>query len=187
MAAVLEKRKERRVKVNLPIKIVYRNNPEVVARTENISGLGAYVEIDREISPGTQLDITLEVPVYTENLSLAGEVKCKGNIFRCNLVREFGSKRYYGIGIFFTDFLDETNKNKLFRYIDFLILKDGQDVKKGLKRWRDKRDMTKKAKQIQKLHANQEEFQAESLNLLRQILTRLDEISRQLKSQDNPD
>lgn len=184
---VVEKRKERRVKANLPIKIIYQNNPGVVGRTENISGLGTYVETDREISPGTELDIVLEIPVYTEDISLTGKVRCKGNIFRSNLVRESESRKYYGIGIFFTDFLNETDRDKLFGYIDFLILKEGEEVKKGIKRWRDKRDMTKKTKQIRQIQASQEEFQTESLNLLKQVLSRLEEISRMLKSQDNPD
>lgn len=188
---VIERRKERRIKVNLPIKIVYpalsaterscrvgkggiyRNGFAVVGRTENLSRIGTYVEIDRNIPVGTDIDMTLESP--------KGVISGKGNIFRCNLVREVGSRKYYGIGIFFTDFLKETDRDKLSEYIDSLIADEDRNIKKGLKRWRKKREISKVSNQSHPI--SQEGFQVEVLNLLKKILSRLEEIGRLLKSQ----
>jgi hypothetical protein len=134
-----EKRRERRLKVSLPIKISYRGGPEVYSQTENISRLGTYAEIEQQIPLGAHLDITIEIPAYTNDSSLAGNIKCRGDVFRCNLIREIESKRIYGLGIFFTDFPDEQDRNKLSKYVDFLILKEQEDIKQGIQRWRRKR------------------------------------------------
>lgn len=180
----IEKRKERRIKANLPIRMVCQKNLQVLGKTENISRLGAYVEIDKKIPVGSEADITLEIPVYIKNLSLSGEVKCQGNIFRCDLIREIESKKYYGIGIFFTNFLKEVDREKLSNYIDFLILKEDKTVREGIKHWRDKREINRKTRQTQKILLSPEDYQKETLALLKQILTRLEEISHQLESQN---
>lgn len=176
-----EKRKERRIRVALPIKITYQNNLMVVGKTENISRLGAYLEIDKELPVGIDVDINLEIPIYTKDLSLTGKIRCKGDIFRCNLVRESGPKKYYGTGVFFTDFLNLADRDKLSKYIDFLTSKEDKDIREGIKRWQDKRDITKKARQTTKIPLAQERFQAEALSLLKQILTRLEEIRHSLQ------
>lgn len=179
-----EKRKERRIKVNLPIRIIYRNNPQIIGTIGNISRLGAYAEIDKDIPVGEGIDITFQIPVYTKDVSLTGEVRCEGNIFRSNLAREFRSKKYYGMGIFFTNFMKQLDRDKLSKYIDSLVLKEDQDIQAGIKRWREKRAMDKKDKQTKKTQLNQEDYQAETTSLLNQILIRLEEISRLLQSQD---
>jgi hypothetical protein len=181
---IIEKRKERRRKVNLPIRIIFRNKPQIIGQIGNISRLGAYVEIDKDIPVGSDIDIIFEIPIYTKDLSLTGEVRCEGNIFRSNLVREFRSKKYYGMGIFFTNFAEQLDRDKLSKYIDFLILKEDEDIQAGIKRWREKRVMDKKDKQNRKMQLNQEGYQTETLSLLNQILIRLEEISRLLQSQD---
>lgn len=182
MVQVIDKRKERRIKVNLSIKLAYQNNRQVRAATENISRLGTYVEIGRKIPPGTSLDITLEIPVYGEDPSLAGEAKCKGDVFRCNLIKEDESKKYYGIGIFFTDFPQETDRDKLSQYIDFLIRQEDKSIKAGAKRWHKKREMAKRTPRARQV--KQDNYQTGSAKLLKQALSRLEEIYRLLKSQD---
>lgn len=167
---VIEKRRERRVRANLPIKIIYRKKFQILGRTENISMLGTYLEIDRKIPLGIDVEITLEIPTYIKDLSLTGEAHCKGNIFRCNLVRESASKKYYGVGIFFTDFLAPADRDKLSKYINFLIQREKQAIQKDFKRWQDKRQAKKQDPHIQTLH------------LLKQILARLEELSQLLKS-----
>jgi hypothetical protein len=136
---VKEKRRERRLKVRLPIAINYPDNPPISSQTENISRLGTYVEVEQEIPMGVHLDITIEIPAYTNALSLTGEVKCRGDVFRCNLAREVESKKIYGLGIFFTTFLSDEDRDKLSKYIDFLILKEQEDIKQAVQRWRGRR------------------------------------------------
>lgn len=147
MARMVEKRRERRIRVNLPIKIVYHEKIEIAARTENISRLGAYVEVDRAIPEAADLDITLTIPAYTKDSALTGSMRCKGNIFRSHVVVESEGKKTYGLGIFFTNFLEESDRNKLSRYIDFLIVQEERQIQKGLRRWRQKRDDTQQTKE----------------------------------------
>jgi len=180
----IEKRKERRIKVNLPIRIVYQKNIEFRGLTENISRLGTYVKIDKKIPVGSEAEITLEIPPYVKNSSAYGDVKCQGNIFRSDLIEEVESKKYYGIGIFFTSFSKEADRKKLSDYVDFLILNEDKTVREGIKQWRDKREIKRKARKIQKRPLSPEDYQKETLALLRHILTRLEEISRQLESQN---
>lgn len=180
----IEKRKERRIRVNLPIKIVYQRDQIVMAQTENISRLGAYVEITKKIPLGADIEITLEIPPYAKDPSLSGEVKCQGNIFRCSLTREIAAKKYYGIGIFFTRFLHGAAREKLSKYIDSLISNEDKTVKEGIKRWRKKRKVARETKRLEKPSLNQKEYQKQTLALLEQVLTRLEEISRLLEPQN---
>ena len=117
----------------------YPASQQIYTQTENINILGTYVETEQKIPLGTKVDITIEIPVYTNDSSLTGNVRCRGDIFRCNLAKETGKERFYGLGIFFTDFSDEEDRNKLTKYIDFLILKEKEEIKKALKIWRKKR------------------------------------------------
>jgi len=135
-----EKRKERRLKANLPIKITPPDKSLIDAQTENISRLGTYIEIKQGIRLGVHLDLEIEIPDYANNLSLAGAVKCKGDVFRCALLREIESKKIYGVGIFFTGFSGQQDRNKLSKYIDFLIFQEEEKVKQATQRWREKRE-----------------------------------------------
>lgn len=167
----IEKRKERRIKVSLPMKIVFRDN-EIICNTGNLSRLGAYAEIDREIPPGAGLEIALTIPPYSGDPSLSGEARCKGNVFRCGPVREENSKKYYGAGIFFTGFSAPEDRDKLSRYIDYLILREEKGLKEGVMQWRKKR---RKA-------GSKKRADTEILNLLKRVMERLDDISKSLKS-----
>ncbi len=179
---VIEKRKERRIKASLPIKIIY-GNLKINSKTQNISRLGAYVETGEDVSIGSDVNIILDIPAYKEDLSLSGKVRCKASIFRSYLVREVDFKKYYGIGIFFTDFHKPADKNKLSSYLDFLILQEEKGIREDLKRWRKKRDMNKNVIEARKTKIEKDNYQVESINLLRQALERLEEIYRLLKLQ----
>jgi hypothetical protein len=136
---VVERRKERRIKVRLPITINHPNSRPINAHTENISLLGTYIEIEQEVPLGAKLDITVEIPAYTSNPSLTGNVRCGGDVFRCDLSREVESRKLYGHGIFFTDFSTEEDRKRLSKYIDFLIKKEQEDIKQAMKQWRKRR------------------------------------------------
>jgi hypothetical protein len=148
MVAIIEKRGEKRIKIDLPIRISYRDNQEVSGKTENISRLGTYCEIDKEIPVGTDINIALEIPIYSEDIASSGKLRCKGRIFRCNLIRE---SDLYGIGIFFVIFPKRDDFDKLSRYIDFLILKQDTNINQAITQWKDKRDAARLAKQRKKL------------------------------------
>lgn len=136
---VIERRRERRIKVRLPITISPPHSPPVNAYTENISLLGTYLEIEREIPLGTKLDISIEVPPYSNNSSLTGSVRCAGDIFRCDLAREIESRKLYGHGIFFTGFSTAEDRDKLSKYVDFLIRKEQEEIKQAMQQWRKRR------------------------------------------------
>jgi len=180
MAKGMEKRKERRIKVSLAVKIFYQGL-EVTGQTENISRLGAYVETGKEIPMGAELEMSLKIPSYTKEESLGGDIRCRGSVFRSSIIREEGIKKYYGLGIFFTDFLQKADRGKISKYIDFLILQETKGVKKGLRRWKEKREAAKKSTAQQEM--SPDEYQAQTIALLRQISDRLEEIYRLVKSQ----
>lgn len=181
MAKGIEKRKERRMRVSLPAKIFYQKL-EVAGQTENISRLGAYVETNKEIPMGAELEMSLKIPAYTKGESLVQDIRCRGSVFRSSLIREENTKKYYGLGIFFTDFSQQTDRGKLSKYIDFLTLQENKGVKEGLKRWKEKRGAANKLTAQQQMKS--EECQAQTKVLLKQILSRLEEIYRLVKSQD---
>jgi len=164
-----EKRKERRIKVNLPIKITYPGHPEINAETGNISLLGAYIETDEQIPLGTDADIVLQIPSCAGAAGLSGEVRCKGNIFRCHpLRREPETAAHFGTGIFFTGFSRRAERDKLSRYINFLIEQEGRNLRAGIKNLKKIRKA--KDKQPARVLLSQEDFQKETLGLLKQIL-----------------
>lgn len=174
-----ERRKEHRLRANLPIKIVCQDNAEIIGRTENISRLGTYVEIDRQIPVGERVDLTIEIPVYGQDISFSGQVDCKGSVFRSGLAKQFQKDRLYGTGIFFTFFNSKEAKEKLSRYMDFLASKEEQDIKEGLRRRKEK----EKLKGYEEKIVHQQGPQQESLNLLKEIVSRLEEIRRLLTSE----
>ncbi|RKY32179.1 MAG: hypothetical protein DRP74_03215 [Candidatus Omnitrophota bacterium] len=178
----MEKRKERRIKVNLPIEISYGKSPPLTGETENLSRLGAYLEADRKFPLGVDIDINIEIPSYSDNRSLAGKVNCKGNVFRCSLTKDLENIKYYGIGVFFTEFSKESDKEKLSKYIDYLIEKEEESIKEGLKHWKEKRESAKITKKERQEEFPKEDAQQETLRLLSEVLKRLEEIKHLIKS-----
>lgn len=170
----IEKRKEHRIKASLPIKISCPGGVAVCAETGNISFLGAYVETNKEIPLGADADIILQVPQYSKDPGFSGEVRAKGNIFRCNSVkREAEEQNLFGIGIFFTGFAQKSDREKLSRYINFLVSQEEKNLREGVKALKKKKK-EKKKESAASAALSQEEFQKEALHLLKQILSRLE-------------
>jgi len=178
----VERRKERRLRANLPIKLI-SGGEEFLTRTENISALGAYMEAEHTIPVGADVDLILEIPLYSKDTSLSGEVRCKGSVFRSSVIREFQTGKFYGIGVFFTTFLRDEDKKKLFSYVDYLIQSEEQDIKEGLKKWKFKREAHKAVRVTEQMQVHQEEFQSKTVEALNKILQKLDDIAYQLQSQ----
>ena len=207
-----ENRKEHRFKVVLPIRITYGGN-EIISRTENLSRLGTYTEINREIPTGENVDVTLvlpaygfgygkpnhcspthglgymesqtiALPAYTQDLSPTEEVKCQGNVFRSALLRQSATNKYYGVGIFFMVFTEDKHREKLSDFIEYLAVKEEQEIKVGLKRRREKEETEKIVKHSEEFYVQEEEFRKESLNLLHKISSQLEEINRLLQAEN---
>jgi hypothetical protein len=177
--AGIEKRKERRVKTSMPIKIICRSN-ESSGFTGNISRLGAYAEMDQEFPIGADVHVVLEIPADIKDASWRGNVKCQGNIFRANFVREVNNKKYYSLGIFFTGFAEQGDKERLSRYLDYLITREEKEIEQGAKLWREKREM----KKIDKVSTEGRDIgfdNSDIVSLLKQILSQLEEIRSLLK------
>jgi hypothetical protein len=178
-----DKRKEHRLKATIPIKLVTSRRRELIGQTGNISRLGAYVELEKEVPVGEDVDVTLEIPAYQDDVSLAGEVRCTGNIFRCSIVHESSAARFYGTGIFFTGFASPRDREKLSAYVDFLIAREEQEIKEGVRRRKDKETSEKKIRQSADEQAHQAAFQKQTLALLKDISSRLEKLERMFKSE----
>ena len=177
-----EKRKEHRLRANMPITIVWGKEKALRGRTENISRLGSFVELDKQIPAGQIVGIILELPAYTQDISLTGRVTCSGTVFRSIPLREIDGVPVYGLGIFFTDFANSSDKDKISAYVDHLLAAEEQGIKDGLKRRKEKASAHLGAAEKKNLIARQDEFQKEALGLLQQISSRLDAIERKLNS-----
>jgi len=168
-----EKRKEHRFRADLPVRVFYRT-AELLSSTENISRLGTYAQFNREIPVGEELDVTLVVPAYTRDPALTGEVRCRGSVFRSTVLRQTPTDTSWGTGIFFTAFDGARDKEKLSAYIDHLTRQEEQEIKEGLRRRREKDQV----RHLQQLDGKQDEFQKETITLLRQISARLAKLER---------
>jgi hypothetical protein len=177
-----EKRKEHRLKVNMPIRIVSESGAELRGRTENISRLGTLMESPAELAAGQTVKIVLELPPYTPDTSLTGEVMCEGTVFRSSTLRVAGGGQLYGLGIFFTDFASLRDKEKVSAFVDHLIAIEEQEIREGHRRRKEKELAHTGAAEKKDLATRQDKFQKEALDLLRRISGRLETLARDLRA-----
>ena len=177
-----EKRKEHRLKANIPIRISGGSGRELRGRTGNISRLGTYVESPEDLPAGQTVDMVLEIPAYTRDTSLTGEVRCEGTVFRSSPVRSAAGGQSYGLGIFFTDFAGLRDKEKVSLFVDHLIVMEEKEIKEGLKHRKEKELAHREAADKKSLLARQDEFQKEALGLLQQISSRLEALVHELRA-----
>ncbi|MCQ9208700.1 MAG: PilZ domain-containing protein [Omnitrophica bacterium] len=112
-----ERRRRRRIDVAIPIEIAY-NKEKVAAQTKNVSILGTYIEIDKEIPTGTSLEIKIKIPATTNADIKNRQINCQGFAFRSHHLGL--TKSQYGTGIFFRAFL-KNGEGDLSRYIDYVL------------------------------------------------------------------
>lgn len=178
-----EKRKEHRLRANVPVVLSWGKEKGIEGRTENISRLGAFVELNRQVPAGAPVDITLAIPAYTQDISLTGNASCSGTVFRSiRLEAAAGGTALFGAGIFFTDFATPRDKDKISSYVDHLIRAEEQGIKEGLKRRKEKETLSRAARTKQSASARQEAFQKQALSLLEQISNRLEDLARLLNA-----
>jgi len=180
MVSGLEKRKERRIKVEIPAAVTYQG-ARLAGHTDNISRLGAYIELESEIPVGAAIGIMLEIPRYTSAGPWHGQVHCSGSVFRVHHIEEAGSAGHYGTGIFFTAFQGEADKERLSRYINFLVERETEQVTRGAKEWRQKRQTLQKKKQAPQDTPCEPQTRNKTLALLEEIKDKLEQLYRLLK------
>ncbi|MFA4984279.1 MAG: PilZ domain-containing protein [Candidatus Omnitrophota bacterium] len=178
--AGIEKRKERRIKISLPIRVVYQGG-EFKGVTGNISRLGTYAQIQKEIPVGAEVGVVLTITSAGRDSCAKDELRCNGNIFRADLARELNGKRYYGLGIFFTGFPEEKDRERLSDYVRYLISREEKAIKDGVKEWKRKKRM-RHAEKPSSGAAGEADGNSEVVGLLKEILSRLEEIRSFLKA-----
>ena len=132
-----EARRGRRVRAILPAQLVC-GTEQYSTQTENVSLLGTYVQLEREIPSGTQAKLILDLSGTSEG----GQVQCEGVVVRCENLRP----DLFGLGIFFNQFLED-GEAKLDRLIDLLLKKQNEEAQ----RYFEERDRLRKERMRKKL------------------------------------
>lgn len=132
-----ESRRGRRVRVILPARLVC-GAETLSSQTENISLLGTYVEVGKEIPAGTPATVTLDLPPSNGG----GSVQCQGIVVRCESLRP----GVFGLGIFFNQFLGD-GETRLDQLIDELLKKQNEEAR----RYFEERDRLRKERMRRKL------------------------------------
>ena len=117
MVEQAESRRGRRVAVKLPAHLVC-GDQELSCQTENVSLLGTYVQVDRELPISTPAKVALDLPYI-------GAVQCQGVVVRCENLRP----SVYGLGVFFNEFLED-GEAKLAKLIDELLRKQTEEAER---------------------------------------------------------
>ncbi|MCX7927357.1 MAG: PilZ domain-containing protein [Candidatus Omnitrophica bacterium] len=177
---ITEKRREHRFHAQVPIRIIYQKK-EINSTTENISRLGTYILVRQPLEAGSSVDIVLDIPDYLKNGLSSGQVHCKGSVFRCNYLHKTEETTYYGVGIFFTVFLEDTDRQRLSDFIDYLAQQEDKEIREGLLRRKEKQLQLQEQSSESK-DKKQDTFQKETLRLLYLILEQLHDIQKILRT-----
>ncbi len=149
-----ERRRQKRIRARLPVRFDYNNN-EASALTKNISLLGTCVDLDREVLPGTRIALSLDIPQYTNDSSLTGEVRGEGAVVRCFPVKnedKQASEPLYELAIFFSDFTPP-GEEKLDKYLDYAVEKEEQEIRQWATEYRAHIEERKKKAALKKMEA----------------------------------
>lgn len=148
-----DRRRQRRIRVQLPVRLDF-NNTGGLASTKNISLLGACLNMDKEINPGTRVALSLNIPRYIEDDKMVGEVRGEGAVVRCQPEAEEGKELSgYELGVFFSNFLPP-GEEKLINYLDHVAEQEAEEVRKWVQQYRDrikkhKKEIAKKRRLIE--------------------------------------
>jgi len=95
-----ERRRSPRIYRNVPLKIVDEHG-DIVTETANLSGTGAYCQVNRYIDMMTKLKIDLLLPVTKGGAKESRKITCSGAVVRTEPIP--GNTEQYNIAVFFTD------------------------------------------------------------------------------------
>jgi c-di-GMP-binding flagellar brake protein YcgR len=115
MKKFIERRRYPRIEKKLPIKLL-TDEYEVSTETKNLSCIGAYCTVDRDIPVLTKLSIMLILPKNSKDKYT--KVHCRGVVVR----KEVINPTKFNIAIFFND-ITPKEKNKILKYINKHVLK----------------------------------------------------------------
>jgi len=108
-----ERRKESRVKKNIPIKLFIPEEYDAIAETKNISASGAYCILHLKIPEMTKLAIILLIPSYDR--IPAKKIECKGVVVRIEENKSPKNKPY-NIAIYFNN-INKSDKKFIRQYV----------------------------------------------------------------------
>ena len=108
-----ERRRYPRIQKNIPLKI-QKDNFDFVGQTQDISCIGAYCTVNKNIPLFSVISIVLLLPLKKNNKSNVCSVHCKGVIVRNELNPQ--NNKEYQIAIYFND-LRQSDKVKLSKYV----------------------------------------------------------------------
>lgn len=137
MVEKTESRRGRRVAVALPAHLIC-GGQDLSCRTENVSLLGTYVQVEKEMPISTPAKVTLDLSSMGGN----GAIQCEGVIVRCESLQP----GLYGLGVFFNQFL-ENGEERLENLIDDLLRKQNEEAE----RYFAERDRLRKEKMQKRL------------------------------------
>jgi len=110
MKKFIERRRYPRIEETLPIELL-TDEYEISTETKNLSCIGAYCTVDRDIPVLTKLSIKLILPKDSKDKYT--KVNCRGVVVR----KEIINPDKFNIAIFFNDIAPK-EKNKILRYIN---------------------------------------------------------------------
>jgi hypothetical protein len=140
----MERRKKRRIEAALTLDILYGTN-KLTTQSKNISMLGTLIENEQQIPVGTNVEITIYLPLYGHYRKPVGPVKCQGTIFRSTLATQAPNPPLFRLGIFFSSFSSKQDSDMLSAYMDYFVSKEKTFVKKRLKQLKAKLKREKEA------------------------------------------
>lgn len=108
-----ERRKEPRLKNNIPVKIC-REGGDFVTETQNVSRSGAYCRVNEYIEPMTKLKIHLLLSFPRSGKNVTKKISCDGVVVRSEPTEDDGK---YHVAIFFND-IKKRDAECIMDYVD---------------------------------------------------------------------
>ncbi|MBU2063506.1 MAG: PilZ domain-containing protein [Candidatus Omnitrophica bacterium] len=102
----LEKRRERRVSLQVPIKIG-SSNFQIISSTKNISRSGLYCQVNRFVPVMSKLAVTLFVPLIVKREQVEQKIDCSAVVVRIVPEEQKESVESYHLGLFFSEIKDK--------------------------------------------------------------------------------
>jgi hypothetical protein len=110
-----ERRQQKRVKKNIPLKIKSEHF-DSVSETKNLSSSGLYCRIDKYVAPMTKINMILLIPRLKKDKEECKKIECEGTVVRTELINDPVEGDYYNIAIFFSQ-IKKGDKSYIEKYV----------------------------------------------------------------------